>query len=129
MRERFCRQSVVRHRSEPPGEIQFDPKFHGRISENGRRQDDDDDIRVLFGATEGVQIKKVRRPRKRPPAWVFNVRKLRKRIFRPALRRYRIAYLYWHVGLNAREIAETMKMKKKNVEAVIHKIVSGSEPT
>ena len=52
---------------------------------------------------DGYQVPKVRRPRKNIPQWAINHDALRSRIVGPAMRRYRIAYLYWGCGWNARE--------------------------
>jgi hypothetical protein len=81
------------------------------------------EIRKLFGTTDGVQVQRIRRPQKqRRPPWAWNEKDLRKQLIGPALRRYRIAYMYWLVGMNAREIAEEMKTTTNAIECVIHKL-------
>lgn len=68
---------------------------------------------------EGFQVKKVRRPRKNVPEWANNDYQLRWRIFSGPIRRYRIAYLYWRCGWNAREIAEEVGVRPANVKRTI----------
>jgi hypothetical protein len=106
-------------------EIQFDPKVHGHVSVSGSRQSTFDEFRQYFGTGEGFQIRKIRRPRKEVPYWANSDTRLRFRIFKAPLRRYRIAYLYWRCGWSAREISEELKMKKWNVESVIKQLVRG----
>lgn len=76
---------------------------------------------------EGFQIRKIRRPRKNIPDWANNDKALKMRIFGPAMRRYRIAYLYWRVGMSAREVAEELKISRKQVEKVVYQLVNGSK--
>ena len=71
---------------------------------------------------DGFQVKTIRRPRKDIPEWANNDEKLRRRIFGPALRRYRIAYLYWRCGWNAREVAEELNISLTAVESTIKKL-------
>lgn len=71
---------------------------------------------------DGFQTAKIRRPRKNVPEWANSDMALRWRIFGPALRRYRIAYLYWRCGWNAREVAEEMRMAKNAVEVIISRL-------
>jgi len=76
---------------------------------------------------EGFQVKKIRRPRKDIPLWANNDKKLKLRIFKSAMRRYRIAYLYWRVGMNAREISLEMHIKKQQVYDTIRFLKKGLE--
>lgn len=71
---------------------------------------------------EGFQVKKVRRPRKNIPLWANSDKKLKMRIFSPAMRRYRIAYLYWRVGMSAREVADDVGATINAVECVIKEL-------
>ncbi len=98
---------------ENASEIQFDPRF---------RSTDTRQIRGLFGTIEGFQVKRQRRPRKHIPEWAMDDRSLRLAILFPALRRYRIAYLYWHLGLSAKEVAEEIGITQGSVESVIHNL-------
>lgn len=82
------------------------------------------ELRKLFGTTQGVQIKRIRRPRKPLPVWANDDHSLRLHILGPALRRYRIAYLYWRVGMSAREVADEIETTVKAVENVVHKLNS-----
>jgi len=70
----------------------------------------------------GFQVEKIRRPRKEVPAWAHSDAELRKTIIGPALRRYRIAYLYWRCGWNSREVAEELDISRSAVEQVIHNL-------
>lgn len=47
---------------------------------------------------------------------------LRQQILLPAIRRYRIAYLYWHLGLSSKEVAEEMNITIGSVESVMHNL-------
>jgi hypothetical protein len=70
----------------------------------------------------GFQTKRARRPRKEVPMWANSDSALKKRILGRALRRYWIAYLYWRVGLTAREVAEELGIKISAVKSVIYKL-------
>lgn len=76
---------------------------------------------------EGFQVKKVRRPRKNIPVWANSDKKLKMRVFRRAMRRYRIAYLYWRVGMSAREVADEMRLNKQQVYDTIRFLKKGLE--
>lgn len=75
---------------------------------------------------DGFQENKVRRPQKSIPDWAGSERKLKQRILGPSLRRYKIAYLYFRMGYNAREVAAACKMKVGNVQRVIYHLRNGS---
>ncbi len=108
-----------------PGEpeIQFDPKFHGNVSGDGSRCSPSDELRKQFGTTDGFQTTKVRRPRKNTPKWAKNDSTLVAKILgKPALRRLRIAHLYWRCGWNSREIADEIKTTVKAVESIINRL-------
>ncbi len=98
---------------ENASEIQFDRKY---------RPTDNAELRGLFAAIEGFQIRKPRHPRKHIPQWALDDHSLRMTIIFPALRRYRIAYLYWHLGLSAREVAQEIGISRSSVDNVIHKL-------
>jgi hypothetical protein len=68
---------------------------------------------------DGFQVRKIRRPRKNVPTWANSDKKLKMRIFGPAMRRYRIAYLYWRVGMSAREVAEEVDTTTKNIYRIL----------
>jgi hypothetical protein len=71
--------------------------------------------KVEFGGwmPTGMQERRIRRPkRKKMPRWAGSAEKIHKRIFGTAQRRYDIAYRYWCIGMNAREIAEEFKCSK-----------------
>jgi len=103
---------------------------HGADSENDDDLDSqawshrDRDAKVEFGGwmPNGFRARKVRRPRKDVPEATFDDQKLKLAIFRDAMRRYRIANLYWTVGLNAREIAEELETTEHAVKSVIHRL-------
>jgi hypothetical protein len=104
-------------------EIQFDSKFHGTVSADGARCSPYDELRKLLGTTEGFQTTKVRRPRKKTPKWAKKDSTLMARILgKPALRRLRVAYLYWRCGWNSREIADDLKTTVKAVESIINRL-------
>jgi hypothetical protein len=68
---------------------------------------------------DGFQVRKIRRPRKNVPTWANSDKKLKMRIFGPAMRRYRIAYLYWRVGMSAREVSEEVGGSLDSINNVI----------
>jgi hypothetical protein len=80
-----------------------------------------------FWIPEGFQAKKARRPRKNVPPWASNDRAMRIRILGPALRRLRIAYLYWRLGWNSREVAEEMGMTTSQVQNTLHYLSNDGE--
>jgi hypothetical protein len=71
---------------------------------------------------DGFQVRKVRRPKKNVPTWANSDKKLKMRIFGPAMRRYRIAYLYWRVGMSAREVADELRTTEDAVEQVLTRL-------
>ena len=77
---------------------------------------------------DGHQEKKIRRPRKKVPEFAGSKRLLAARVLGPALRRYRIAYLYWLCGWNAREVAEEMHMTTAAVKSVLSGLRQGEVP-
>jgi hypothetical protein len=74
----------------------------------------------------GFQTKSVRRPAKtKAPDWVYNDKKLQDKIFAEARLKYQIAYHYWRLGWNSREIAEHFlksREKFKAVESILFRI-------
>ena len=80
------------------------------------------EVRGIFGTTAGVQIRRIRRPRKMIPDWARSETQMRVHILAPALRRYRIAYLYYMVGMSARETAEELQTTANAVMHVIRKV-------
>jgi hypothetical protein len=71
---------------------------------------------------DGFQVTKIRRPQKDVPSWANSDSELRRAIVGPALRRYRIAYLYWRLGWNSREVAEELGISQSAVEQCIHNL-------
>jgi hypothetical protein len=78
--------------------------------------------RGLFHRIDGFQIHRVRRPVKSVPAWANNIKALQQRMLGKALQRYEIAYLYWRVGWNAREIAVKLKVSRRVVTETIARL-------
>ena len=78
------------------------------------------DVYRLFGTIDGIQVHRVRRPQKKIPAWAQSESTMRAHILKPALRRYRIAYLYYLANLSAREIAEELDSTPGAINSVIH---------
>jgi hypothetical protein len=78
--------------------------------------------RGLFGRVDGFQIHRIRRPRKNVPPWANSNKTLKERILGKALQRYEIAYLYWRVGWNAREVAAKMKVSRRVVTETIARL-------
>lgn len=76
---------------------------------------------------DGFQVKKVRRPRKRVPWWANSDTLLADYIFEGSRRRYKVAYLYWRVGFNAREVAEELEMTQTQVESIICRLHAGQK--
>lgn len=72
----------------------------------------------------GFQTNRIRRPRKNVPGWATE-RNLRYRIFGAALRRYRIAHLYWLCGWNSREVAEELGVDVQTVKNTIFNLAHG----
>lgn len=75
---------------------------------------------------DGFQVRKIRRPRKDCPEWVANEESFRRALFLPAIRRYRIAYLYWRCGWSAREVAEELGITTNAVEQAVKKLTKRS---
>jgi hypothetical protein len=72
---------------------------------------------------DGFQIRKIRRPVKDVPEWANSQFGIVCRVLGPAgIRNLRIAYLYWRVGWNAREIAEELGMTGNAVKQVLQKL-------
>ena len=71
---------------------------------------------------DGFQVRKIRRPRKNVPIWANSDKKLKMRIFGSAMRRYRIAYLYWRVGMSAREVSEEVGGTVNAIKLIIRNL-------
>ena len=71
---------------------------------------------------EGFQIKKIRRPRKDAPEWASSLKAIENHLFLPQRRRVRITYLFWVVGLNAREVAGETGETVRAVERVLDRL-------
>jgi len=71
----------------------------------------------------GYQQRAIRRPTKcKVPRWARDEKTLRKRILGPSIRRYRVAYLFWLCGFNAREVAEEMNISQNKVEMILRQM-------
>lgn len=71
----------------------------------------------------GFQLKKIRRPRKDdPPSWATSHLEIARTILGPALKRCRIAYLYWCVGWSAAEVAFEMGLSENDVRVAIKRL-------
>ena len=72
---------------------------------------------------EGFQVQKVRRPRKKIPKWAASQSGIVMHILgKRGCIRLRVAYLYWMMGLNHREIAETLNKSRKFIRNTIYNL-------
>jgi len=70
---------------------------------------------------DGFQITKIRRPKKNAPKWARSQSGIAMRVLgKRGQMRLRVAYLYWMVGLNAREIAGILNKSKKDIYNIIY---------
>jgi hypothetical protein len=78
--------------------------------------------RSLFDRVDGFQIRRIRRPRKNVPPWANDMKSLRKRVLGRAMVRLKIAYLYWRIGLNAREVAAELGITRRAVTETLARL-------
>ncbi len=71
---------------------------------------------------EGYQVKKTGQPKKKIPAWALDNRFYLYVFGEEALRRARVAYLHWRVGMTPAQIADETKWPEKTIRNVITKL-------
>jgi len=77
----------------------------------------------------GFQVTKVRHPRKRVPRWAGSASSLALYVLGTEGRfRFKVAYLYWIVGMSAREIAESTKKSQKSIRNILYKLLRKGLP-
>lgn len=81
---------------------------------------------MIYGTwTPGMQIKHVRRPHKDVPIWANNDADLWRQVAGlAALRRYKIAYLYWRVGWTTSEISKELGLSINSVRSTLYRLRS-----
>ena len=70
----------------------------------------------------GFQVHRARRPSRTSPAWARSHDEIGRKLLAAATRRARVAYLFWCVGLTAKETAAELSMSTKAVECVLQRL-------
>lgn len=70
----------------------------------------------------GYQIRRARRPERTAPAWARSHAAIGAKLLAAATRRARVAYLFWCVGLTAKETAAELAMSTKAVERILDRL-------
>lgn len=71
---------------------------------------------------KGYQVKKVGQPKKKIPAWALDNRFYLYVFGEEALRRARVAYLHWRVGMTPTQIAAETHWSEKTIRNIITKL-------
>lgn len=73
---------------------------------------------------DNFQVKKVGQKKRKVPAWALNNRFFLHVFGEDAMKRARVAYLFWRVGLTPSQIEHETKWSEKSIRNIINKLQS-----
>jgi hypothetical protein len=120
--EVYAREQTIEDKKGQPGQPVFkhEPSFWELLYIGGTEEDFAHSHAEFI--PEGFQTKKVGQRKRKVPAWALDNRFFIHVFGDAAMKRARVAYLFWRVGMTESQIAAETKFSEKYIRNVINKL-------